>query len=376
MIQNRPLKLAIVGTRGIPAQYGGFETFAQELSIRLVKKGIEVSVYCNYTDEKEELYQNVKLKYMSCTKDANPLRYYKESIDTAVNEGNDIIVSCGGGGSLAVLNKKLHRSSAVFITNTDGIEYKRTKWNFIVRTGVRFIGEFISVLCSDYLIADSLGIKQYLLKSYPFINPSTIFMIEYGAELFNSFDKTHLETFGLTQDNYYLIVSRLEPENNIDVLIDGFFKSQTKKKLVIIGSLKETVYVKELLKRKSERIIFLNGIYDSNTLKNLRYGCAAYFHGHSVGGTNPSLLEALACGNIVLAHDNVFTREVTENKMFYFVSDDDCAERINEIDRLTKEEIDRKKEFTVQKITKYYNWERITDEYLNVFSAIYSKSEK
>ncbi|MDR3056952.1 MAG: DUF1972 domain-containing protein [Prevotella sp.] len=370
-MDNIRIKLAIVGTRGIPARYGGFETFAQELSLRLTPKEIDVSVYCDDSKEKINLYENVNLKYASCTKDQNPLKYYKESIDLAVKDGNDIILTCGAGGSLAILYHRLHKSKAIFITNTDGIEYKRTKWNFIIRIGVRFVGEFMAVLYSNYLIADSVGIKQYLLKNYPFITPSKIKVIEYGAYIISKFNKEHLDKYNLLPNDYYLVVSRLEPENNIEMIINGFLKSKTDKKLVIIGNIKGTAYIKSLLVKKSDKVVFIGGVYDAMVLNSLRFGCMAYLHGHSVGGTNPSLLEAMGSGNIILAHDNVFNREVTDNTMFYFISDETCAEKINMIENLPENDIKEKKELSIRKVTEYYNWERIADEYLKFFGMIY-----
>jgi glycosyltransferase involved in cell wall biosynthesis len=367
------LKLAIVGSRGIPAKYGGFETFAQELSLRLAESGVDVTVYCDKREIQEEFYNKVRLKYISCTKDRRPLRYYKESIDDAVQEKNDIIISCGQGGSLTIFKHRLCHSKSIFITNTDGIEHRRTKWNFVIRTGIRFVLEFISVLCSNYLIADSVGIKTYLLKNYRFLQSSKIFTIEYGAYPIKSFDSNHISRLGLAKNKYYLVISRLEPENNILMIVNGFLKSSTEKVLVIVGNLKNTVYVNMLLKRKSSKIIFLDGIYDGNILTNLRGYCYAYCHGHSVGGTNPSLLEALGCGNIVLVHDNIFNREVTNNEMYYFSTEDVFAEQINIIDSLCESEIAIKKDFAVQRVRKYYNWERIAHEYVRMFTIVCDK---
>jgi glycosyltransferase involved in cell wall biosynthesis len=364
------LKLAIVGSRGIPAKYGGFETYAQELSLRLAESGMDVTVYCDKQETQEEFYNKVKLKYISCTKDQHPLRYYKESIDDAVRENNNIIISCGQGGSLTILKHRLCRSRSIFITNTDGIEHRRTKWNIIIRTGIRFIGEFVSVLCSNYLIADSVGIKSYLLKTYKFISQSKIYVIEYGAYPIRLFNKNCIDEFYLKRYGYYLVVSRLEPENNMLMIINGFLKSKTEKLLVVVGNLRNTKYIDLLLTKKNNKVIFLNGIYDGDVLISLRGYCYAYCHGHSVGGTNPSLLEALGCGNIVLAHDNIFNREVTNNKMYYFSTEDEFAEQINIIDALCDEIIVSKKDFAIQHVEKYYNWERIVKEYIKMFTAI------
>lgn len=369
-------KIAIVGTRGIPAKYGGFETFAQELSVRLAKMNIEVEVYCNCATTPLNNYGNVKLRYASCSKDKQPLKYYKECIDQAVKAGNDVILSCGQGGSIAILLQKLKLANAVFITNTDGIEHKRTKWNWFVRMGVRLVGELLSVIVSDYLVADSVGIRKYLKRSYPFISQSKLFMIEYGAYISPKLAQADLDKYELRQGEYFLLVSRLEPENNISMILDGYLMSHTShtsQPLIVVGNLRETDYVKQLLSKSNDKIRFVGGIYDQLVLNSLRCGCTAYLHGHSVGGTNPSLLEALGCGNIVIGHDNVFNREVTNNEMFYFKTATECAKQIDTVASMTAKTRDKYKAMAIKRITDYYNWERIAGEYMKMFEICMKK---
>lgn len=368
------MKIAIVGTRGIPAKYGGFETFAQEISVRLVEKGYRVEVYCSNTDQKINEYKGVKLIYSSTSKDISPLNYYNDTIAKATRNRNDIILCCGQGGSLGIIKQKLQRSRNIYITNSDGIEHKRTKWNLFIRLGVRFVGEFLSVLFSDYIVADSNGIYRYLRHSYN-LSSKKMFIIEYGAFVTHK-EENKLsvnELFGVVPNDYYLVVSRLEPENNVHVIIEGYMKANTKKELIIVGNLKSTPYVKSLLKYSSDTIRFIGGIYIPEQLTALRLNAYAYLHGHSVGGTNPSLLEALGCGNIVISHDNIFNKEVTENSMFYFDSPESCAEAINQVDALSNEQIKHIKAYAQNRIKSYYNWDRITDEYCTMFNKIITK---
>lgn len=366
------MKIAIVGTRGIPAKYGGFETFAEELSIRLVKKDIEVDVYCDYESYPYDKYKGVNLKFLDITKTSHPLKYYFQSIVLAERNGSDVILCCGCGGFGALLRHRIFCKQGIFITNTDGIEHRRTKWNWFLRQCGRFALEYLSVQFSNYLIADSEGIRKYLLSSYP-ISKKKIFTIEYGAYLSPVFLEQYLVSLNLKVKEYYLIVSRLEPENNVSLIIEGYVKSTSVYPLLIVGNLKNSKYVNELLSYRSEKIIFIGGIYDKEKLSSIRIGCRAYLHGHSVGGTNPSLLEALGCGNLVIAHDNVFNREVTDNKMFYFADSCECSEAIDKVDRMNNEELERYSVISKDRIMTYYNWERITNLYEKMFHKVLMK---
>lgn len=360
------MRVAIIGSRGIPAKYGGYETFAQELSVRLVKMGVHVEVYCDKTEGGSDFYEGVRLRYLTCTKTSNPLKYYHSSVRMAEKE-NDIVLICGAAGALFIYSKVLH-TNVDYLTNMDGIEYLRTKWALPKRLFVRFC-IWTSVYLSDYVIADSKNIKEFLLKNY-IIKNERIIQIEYGADINEKPDLSLLEEYKLRQDEYYLVVSRLEPENNVVCIIRGYIKSNIQKPLIIVGNLQETNYVKDLLQNKSDRVRFLGGVYDKNKLEALRFGCKAYLHGHSVGGTNPSLLEALGSANIIIAHDNVFNREVTDNKMKYFSTPEECSQAIIEVEHLSKDDISVYKKLAVKRIEEFYNWERIAQDYYNALINI------
>lgn len=360
------MRVAIIGSHGIPAKYGGYETFAQELSVRLVKMGVQVDVYCDYTEHRSDFYEGVSLKYLSCTKTSNPLKYYHNSVRRAEKD-NDIVLICGAAGALFIYTKVFHRKVA-YLTNMDGIEYLRTKWSLPKRLFVRFC-IWTSVYLSDYVIADSKSIREFLLKNY-IIKDKRILQIEYGADINEKPNLSLLEDFNLKQNGYYLVVSRLEPENNIECIIRGYVKSDIQKPLIVVGNLLETRYVKKLLKYKSDRVRFLGGVYDKSKLEALRYGCKAYLHGHSVGGTNPSLLEALGSANIIIAHNNVFNREVTANQMKYFITPEECSDAIIEVEHLSDDDISVYKKLAVKRIKDFYNWERIAQDYYNALIKI------
>ena len=362
------MRIAIVGTRGIPAKYGGFETFAQEVSPLLVKAGYVVTVYC----DKSELnnipseFNGVKLRQLWTTKSRNPLLYYYLSVYHGLKE-NDIIIVAGTGGSFFYFLNFFHRKK--IITNTDGIESRRAKWSFIKRRLIK-LSEILAIRYSDYLIADSKGISQYLLDNYPNLVGNKLSTIEYGAPINNTLNSDYLRKYELTVNDYFLVVSRLEPENNLKMIIDGYKLTDNTKHLIIVGNIIMNDYVKSLLEYQSDRVRFIGGVYNNDELSTLRTGAFAYIHGHSVGGTNPSLLEALGSSNICICHNNIFNREVTDNHQLYFSDANELKSRIEEINKQSVTTCFQLKENAVNRIINYYNWRNITNKYISLLKKI------
>tara|TARA_B100000795_G_scaffold115495_1_gene85785 strand:+ start:1179 stop:2279 length:1101 start_codon:yes stop_codon:yes gene_type:complete len=351
--------VAIIGTRGIPAKYGGFETFAEELSIRLVKKGMKVSVLCDKYSVSDPLLKGVNLIMMPVTKTTSPIRYYFYSLLYALRHADIIIVTGTGGAFFYPINLIFRK---IILTNTDGVEFRRDKWSYLTKRLIKF-SEYLSVKLSTAIIADSAEIKQYLLQAYPALKKKNIYKIEYGAHENSSYDIEILKKYSLSKDSYFLVVARLVEENNIHLIIQGFQNTKTNKKLVIVGGFSNDSYCKSLNSNEDDRILFLGGIYDKEELMVIRYACFAYMHGHSVGGTNPSLLEALGSKNIIIAHDNVYNKEVTQGKMFYFSNFYECSERINQVLKMELQMRVSKKNFSLSLINGYYNWDNITQKY-------------
>jgi len=357
------MKIGIVGTRGIPAAYGGFETFAQELAPRLISKEIEVIVYCDKNSYDKDNYKGVHLKFLSTTKSDNPLWYYYKSLKIALKEV-DIVLVTGTAGSLFYFLNIFYRKK--IITNTDGVESRRAKWSFFKKQIIK-LTESLAVRFSTALVADSQGITKYLIKEYKALSPTKIHTIEYGAYVNNNLVESVLTKFELKDNGYYLIVSRLEPENNVDMIVKGYLNSNASKPLIIVGGILDSEYVKSLLKFSSSKVRFIGGIYNQEELSGLRYSCSAYLHGHSVGGTNPSLLEALGSSNVCICHDNIFNREVTNEEMMYFKNVDECSERILELENMSDQEIFNVKVKAINRIKDYYNWENISSKYIHLF---------
>lgn len=358
------IKVAITGTRGIPAKYGGFETFAQELSVLLVNYDFEVTVYCDYQqpDHQLEDFKGVKLVYSKTTKTRNPLLYYYSTLKASLKQ-NDIILVTGTGGAffyyLNLFKKK------VIITNTDGIESRRNKWSWSKKTFIK-ITEYLAIRFTDHLIADSKGISQYIINKYGKKINKKLSTIEYGAHINDYRNDGVLKKYNVSASSYYLIVARLEPENNIAEIISGYIKSKSKKPLIVVGNKTGSDYIEKLLTNANDQIRFVGGIYNQLELSALRTDAFAYLHGHSVGGTNPSLLEALGSGNICICHDNIFNREVTDNLMFYFKNEKILSQKIQHIEQLDKKEQIGYQQKARERIENYYNWENICKKYIKV----------
>ena len=365
------MKISIIGTRGLPAFYGGFETFAEEISPLFVKAGHEVYVQCDYSDSEIPNLKGVQLFYSPVTKSKNPLRYYCYGIRKAL-KFSDIIIVTGSPGSLFYFLNLFRRK--IILTNTDGIESKRAKWS-VFQKAILKLSERIAVRNSDYILADSLSIKDYLKKTYR-INEQRIKVIEYGAHINTGFSNDVLTRRNLKYQEYYLVVCRLEPENNIHMIIDGYITSKSNAQLVIVGRITNKRYVRNLLKKyRSDKVIFPGDIYDHSELNSLRFASKAYIHGHSIGGTNPSLLEAMGNSNIVICHDNPFNREVTDNKQLYFSDNKECAQRIVEVENMSPDQMILFRNNSLSRIKDYYNWNNILEKYLELFRLLTEKKK-
>jgi glycosyltransferase involved in cell wall biosynthesis len=352
--------IAILGCRGIPAKFGGFETFAEQLSIRLVKKGIQVTVFCEkgqtYT---RSTFNGVKLKYIKTPMiiGLRSIWFDFASIIKSVCK-YDLILMLGYHSAFSYFIPKLLRKH--FWINMDGLEWNRDKWSHIATMYLKIM-EFLAKKWSSKLVADSDQITDYLLKKG--VHANKIITIPYGADLVTHHPtKKYINSLGLEGNDYYLVVCRLEPENHILEIIEGFLKCTSKRRLIIVGdSEARTAYVRKLKKYEGNMVRFVGTVYDKKNLESLRFYCFAYLHGHSVGGTNPSLLEAMASGNFVIAHDNPFNREVTNNKAWYFNDADTFTDRIHTLE--TKGYPEKVKYYFNYLIEKKYNWDVIAESY-------------
>ena len=380
----------IIGSKGIPAKYGGFETFVDKLTQNKKSKKIKYHVSCLAEDDEEFEYNNarcfnVKVKDIGSAKaiiyDIKALkRSYKYINEKKLNNCIIYILACRIGPFLSFYKRKLEKQGIKVYLNPDGHEWKRSKWNFIIRCYWKF-SERLMVKNSDLIICDSKGIETYIKKEYNKCNPITTF-ISYGADINKSTidDKdaklvSWYNQFGITKNEYYLIVGRFVPENNYETMIREFIKSKTNRHLVIITNVEKNKFYNELLVRTNfendDRIKFVGTLYDNELLKKIREDAYAYMHGHEVGGTNPSLLEALASTKVNLLLDVVFNKEVGQDGAVYFNKvDGNLADTINDVDKLKiDEEIEVLSERAKQRIRSNYSWDKIVSDYEKVFNA-------
>lgn len=357
-------KLALLGTRGIPAAYGGFETFAEELSSRLVNDGVDVTVYCRYYffEKKPELeeHKGVKLVYLPTFKSKfldTPFHSMISFFHT-LKCSYDKILLCNAANSPFAWVGRL--KAPVYI-NVDGIERKRAKWNFIGKAWY-ILGELSSVLFATKVISDAKIISDYYKKTYKLKTE----IITYGATVDVPSTNETLEKFSLEKNNYILYVSRLEPENNALLVIEAYNKLNTATPLVIVGDAPYSAeYIAKLYAVANDNVIF-TGFQFGVAYRELRAHCKFYIQATEVGGTHPALVEAMAYGNAIIANDVPEHREVLEDSGVYydFNSSESLAKKMDNllqdpeiIKDLSKKAQERaSQEFTWEGIVEKYSW--------------------
>ena len=364
------MKIAILGTRGVPNYYGGFEQFAEFFSVYLANKGHEVFVYNSHNHPfQEKTFHDVNIlhqfdpEYKLGT--FGQFIYDFNCIMDSRKRDYDIILQLGYTSNSIwhfLLPKK-----PIIITNMDGLEWKRSKYSKPVQQFLKF-AERLAVNSSDYLISDSLGIKDFLNNRY---NKTSTY-IAYGAHQFTNPNETILSNFQVEKENYNMIMARFEPENNLDMVLEGVAKSESKTPILVIGK-HETKYG-EYLKNKfknHKNIRFLGGIYNLDHLNNLRHFSNLYFHGHSVGGTNPSLLEAMASKAFVIAHDNGFNKAILKENGHYFSNSQEVKNILDTIKKIDNLQLVQN---NFEAIENEFNWDKINGEYLQLFEECVSKN--
>lgn len=369
------MKIAILGTRGIPNNYGGFEQFAEYISVGLAARGHDVTVYSpSFHPYKESTYKGVKIKHIYSPEEwmggsVGSIFYDFWCLRDALKRQNfDILYEAGYTSVIPAYIwfdiKNLKRS--IVVTNMDGLEYKRTKFNRWVQKYL-FWEEKMAVKHSHFLISDNLGIQDYYKERY---GKDSKFLA-YGADIITAYNVDILNEFNLRRDEYYLVIARLEPENNIEMVIQGYLALQGSTKPLIIVGKTNTPHAKELLKKYGmhESIRFQGGIYDFHKLNSIRCFSSLYFHGHSVGGTNPSLLEAMASKAFIAANNNVFNRSVLGENALYF----DEAKDVTSILLHYHQDEEQKRRFiynNLSVIAEDYAWDNLIDAHEEYFRQL------
>lgn len=322
--------LRILGTRGVPARHGGFETFAEDLARHLVGSGWQVTVYCQgegigpiHADEWEGI-QRVWIPVRQPGAVGTIVFDWKATRHAARERG--LCLTLGYNTAIFCLWLRMGRTANLI--NMDGLEWKRSKYGLPQRLwllGNEVAGSWIG----DHLIADHPEIARHLSR---WTRPAKITTIPYGSRPVNEAPTAPLEALGLAPDGFALVIARPEPENSILEIVEAFSRRPRGKKLVLLGEYRaEHSYQRRVRAAASPEVVFAGAIYERDIVESLRAHCWLYLHGHTVGGTNPSLVEALAAGSAVLAQDNAFNRWVAGPLARYFQDTDECALRLDEL---------------------------------------------
>ncbi len=363
------MKIAIMGIRGIPANYGGFETFAEHLATRLVARGHEVTVYgrTHYVMPGERQYRGVRLVVLPTIRH----KYLDTVVHTllsVIHGGRgkyDVILFCNAANALAAGLARLLGNTTVI--NVDGIERKRRKWNWLGRS-YYLLSEWLSTFLPHALVTDARVIQDYYRRRYG----KESWMIAYGAELERRPDDGRLRSFGLEREKYVLYVSRLEPENNAHLVIEAFEGVRTDMKLVIVGDAPYARDYIDRLKRTPDRRILFTGFVFGEGYRLLQQNAYCYVHATEVGGTHPALVEAMGFGNCVLVLDTPENREVAGDAALYYR---DAIELRRQLQQIVDgpEIVAFYRELARARAAAHYNWDRITDQYEKLFRSVVAR---
>jgi glycosyltransferase involved in cell wall biosynthesis len=355
------MHVRILGTRGIPSKHSGFETFAQDFALFLRSRDHEVTVYCQVAEDeaaREDTWNGIRRVLIPAGEGSvGTMQFDWKAIKHSLHEKSVVLTL---GYNTGVFNLLYRFSGVPNIMNMDGIEWKREKWSLPARIWF-WLNEWAGARVANHLVADHPEIGRHLSRHTP---SKKITVIPYGADLVTSAPVSLIQKYDLSSKNYHLLIARPEPENSILEIVRAYSRRRRGMPLVILGNYNPdgTAYQQKVLSAAGPEIVFLGAIFDRDIVRALRFHTRAYFHGHRVGGTNPSLVESLGAGNAVIAHDNRFTRWVAGEGARYFRSSEDIDDILRSLNAdptqlLTMEEASRKRHresFTQEKVLTAY----------------------
>ena len=365
------MRIALVGTRGVPAHYGGFETCVEEVGRRLAERGHLVTVYCrsgNSPDKAVKEFDGMRLVHLPALR--------RRSLETLSHTGLSVAhLLARRADATIVFNAAnapwlplLRLARLPVATHMDGLEWKRAKWGPVGKRYYRWAERF-AVRFSNALIADAAGIRDYYRTTFD----AATELISYGAPLLAPREPRHLASVGLVSGQYHLVVARLEPENHVHTIVEGYVRSSAKLPLIVVGSTPYGHgYNQRIREAADTRVKFLGGVWDQDLLDELYANALVYWHGHSVGGTNPSLLRAIGAGAATNAFDVNFNREVLGSAGRYFRDPDDVA-RLAEESEARPAGI-RSRGSQAREIAARYDWDVVTDGYEALCYALDSRT--
>lgn len=366
------MRIAILGTRGIPASYGGFETFAEHLSTRLVARGHDVTVYCraHYVSPRQMEYHGVRLQILPTIRH----KYFDTVVHTflssihAVSRRFDAALICNAAN--APFSPILRFTGTPVAINVDGLEHKRKKWNWLGRRYYQF-AEQLSTLLPNEMVTDAQVIQDYYLTRHN--APST--MIAYGSEVERRPDRELVRKWRVEPNRYVLYVSRLEPENNARLVIEAFKRVRTAYRLLIVGDAPYAEqYIQDLKARArgDKRIIFTGFVFGQD-YRALQQNAYCYVHATEVGGTHPALLEAMGYGNCVLTLATPENLEVVGEAGVPYSDELDLAEKLQRVLR-DGSLVQAYRHRAQLRIRSHYDWDRVVDQYEQLFARMCGKA--
>lgn len=383
----------IIGSKGIPARYGGYETFVERLTAGKKSTGIMYHIAArtdnsNYPDHETFIYNNAQVFTIKVPEigPAQAILYDLKALRWAINDAKQnsyerpifYILACRIGPFIGHFLKEIHRISGRYYINPDGHEWKRAKWSVPVRHYWK-VSERLMVKLADLVICDNRKIEEYIRTEYASYNPKTIY-IAYGTDIqpssYTQHDEEVKQWYKEHQthlNGYFLIVGRFVPENNYETMIREFMKSSTNKDLVIVTNVKKNKFYNSLIQRtrfdRDKRIKFVGTVYNQGMLKFIRENAYAYIHGHEVGGTNPSLLEALSSTHLNLLVDVDFNRDVAQEAALYWTKDDgNLAKLIDSVDTYSDDTINEWGERALSIVKREFTWPYIIHKYEDLFA--------
>lgn len=377
--------LFIVGSQGIPAEYGGLETFADETATRLAARGLPVVVTCEKTPDEPSgpaEYEGVELLYVEAPD--NNLRTLIADVKALWRcyqraKPGDVVYLLGYGvGPFAwPVLKAMQAKGVAFWLNPDGLEWKRPRWPVWARAYLRFSERFL-LRQADRVICDAAAIRAHHQRMWG-VGPARMDVIEYGAPVVNRDDLSadvlarrgeYLAQYDLEPGDYYTYVGRFVPDNNMELMVRGMLDDRIERRLLVFAKHDEDDPFYQKLRdvvRSSDqpdKVIFTGGVYDQPLLQALRLGEHAYFHGHEVGGTNPALVEAMGLGSFILALNTVYNREVLGDAgLFFGKSVESFVQTVMRAESLSDDAVQQHRDRAVERVRTHYNWERIADDY-------------
>ncbi len=356
------MRIGLLGTRGIPANYGGFETFAEELSVRLVERGHAVTVYCREKGE-NTLYRGVHLRYLPTWRH----KYFDTIVHTGISTADtlfqrfDVLLYCNAANAIFTLWPRFRGVPTAL--NVDGLERNRKKWNSLAKAWYQ-ASEWMATWCCSAVITDAEKIREYYQERYR--QDSTF--IPYGADVGKVGGTEALTALGLSPGNYVLYVSRLEPENNALLVREAFERVRTRQKLALVGDAPYAAeYIRKVRQTADPRVIIPGAIYGEG-YRQLQSHCSVYVQATEVGGTHPALIEAMGRGALVLYLNTPENREVAGEAGIPY--EDDLVQKLQWALELSDEERVEWGAKAMARVERLYSWNAVTDAYERLFRTL------